>query len=691
MPDSIKIEQDHPAERLRPLSLLLASVVVLSLIVALACAFIILAKGRHYPGYAQLALEQQLLVQQLHLDALSLRKGEAEASQRVGSGLAHFSKNIQYLNQGSGSVPAAPLVFAESVQQLTQDWNAAQVDYSALVDRAEQEQSMLNKVQRLDFQLEQSQSVLDSHLRKVLTENWERAEARAALARLTQGVVQLRLKLLGVGGKGQDIAELRAGIEAEMADLLAKGRSGGAVLSRRGVREGLATVRDVLAKVSARIDEVAAYAEAEPKAEMALSDHRGALLGGSQALSEQIAAEQKKLDLLQTVAIAAGLLMLLALMLLAGLAWRRSSAQMQESVSQSQKNHRAIMRLLDEMTDLADGDLRVEATVNEEITGAIADAFNYAVESLRELVQTIDQGARQVRFAARHTDSNARALVEASTAQAREINDASAALDTTAASMRDSAYKADSSVEVALCSVDTASRGAAAVRQVGESMGDIREQIQETSKRLKRLGESSQEINDVNALIEEIAGRTTVLSLNASLKAGDGHQEGFAQVSDEIRRLGERVGDATRRVEELVSNIQVDTMEAMASMERSTASVVRGTELVGNAGSALGEIETVSHKLASLISEISERCNQQARVASNVSKTMNVIRSISQQTAQGTRSTASAIADLGDLSDKLNHSIAGFHMPNPTADEQARAISHETNKTAPHSAGEPMV
>lgn len=688
MSDSIK--HDRLAEHSRTLSLALISVVVLSLIVALGCAFTILAQGRHYPAYAQLALEQQLLAQQLHVDNLSMLKGEAAASQRVGAALARYDVNMQTLNSGAAALPAAPELFSEHVTALNKDWAAAKADYSLLVRRAEQEQGMQEKIQRLDFQLQQSQLVLDSHLRNVLAEDWERPAARAAMARLSQAVTQLRFNLLGVSGEGPDVAELRGRINTELDEMLAKDASGGVVLSRRGVREGLATVRDALEKESANIDDVAAYVEAESQAEAVLADHRSALLADSQALAEQIAAEQKKLDLLQMVAIAAGLLMLLALLLLAGLVWRSSNMQMLANVSQSQKNHRAIMRLLDEMTDLADGDLRVEATVNEDITGAIADAVNYAVESLRDLVQTIGQSAKQVRFAVRHTDANAKALVEASAVQAREIGDASKALDTTAAHMRASARKADGAVEVALNSVDTATRGTEAVQQMTQGMGAIREQIQETGKRLKRLGESSQEINDINALIEEIAGRTTVLSLNASLKAGDGHEAGFAQVSDEIQRLAERVGDATRRVEEIVNNIQVDTMEAMASMERSTAGVVQGAALAENAGSALSEIESVSHKLAGLISEISEHCNQQARVASSVSKTMNVIRNISQQTAEGTRNTATAVGKLGDLSDKLNHSIAGFRMPDGASDELADAMNHEANKAAPHRAGQPV-
>jgi len=688
MSDSIK--QDRLAEHSRTLSLGLIGVVVLSLVVALGCAFTILAQGRHYPAYAQLALEQQMLAQQIHVDNLSMLAGETQASQRVGNGMARFDSNMQTLAKGAAGIPAAPAAFAANIASLDEDWATAKADYSALVSRAEQEQGMQSKVQRLDFQLEQSQSVLDSHLRKVLAEDWERPAARAALARLTQAIAQLRLKLLAFSDKGVSVADLRASIDSELNAMLAKGTSGGVVLSRRGVREGLATVRDALSKISPAIDEVAVYVQAEKRAESVLADHRTALLSDGQALSEQISIEQKKLDTLQTIAIVAGLLMLLALLLLAGLVWRSSNMQMLANVSQSQKNHRAIMRLLDEMTDLADGDLRVEATVNEDITGAIADAVNYAVESLRDLVQTIGQSAKQVRFAVRHTDSNAKALVEASAVQAREISDASTALDKTAAHMRNSAIKADGAVEVALNSVDTAARGAEAVQQMAQGMGNIREQIQETGKRLKRLGESSQEINDINALIEEIAGRTTVLSLNASLKAGDGHQEGFAQVSDEIQRLAERVGDATRRVEEIVNNIQVDTMEAMASMERSTAGVVRGASLAENAGSALSEIETVSHKLAGLISEISEHCNQQARVASSVSKTMNVIRNISQQTAEGTRNTASAVGKLGDLSEKLNHSIAGFRMPDSASDEVADAMSHEANQAAPRRAGQPV-
>ncbi len=688
MPDTIK--QDRLIENSRLLSWGLITLVVLSLLVALGCAFTILAQGRYYPNYAQLALQQQLIAQQLHLDSLSLIKGETEASQRVGNGMARFDQNLQTLLLGAGAVPAAPQVFAEPLQSLQAHWETAHGDYKALVSRAEREQKQRAEVHRLDFQLSQSQSVLDSHLRKVLAEDWELPAARTALARTALNVGQLRLALLGVAAGDTDLAALRRDIDLDLRIMLDKNLADEALFARRGVREGLATVRDVLLKASSNIDTLSATVASASAVQQTFSDHRGALLDDSQQLAQSLAAEQSKLDLLQTVAIIAGLVMLLALLLLAGLVWRGSNMQVLANAAQSQKNHRAIIRLLDEMTDLADGDLRVHATVNEDITGAIADAVNYAVESLRDLVQTIGQSASQVRFAVRHTDANAKGLVDASAVQAREISDASGALDEMAGKMRSSAAQADAAVEVALNSVDTAARGADAVSHMATGMSSIREQIQETGKRLKRLGESSQEINDINGLIEEIAGRTTVLSLNASLKSGGGHEEGFAQVSAEIQRLAERVGDATRRVEEIVNNIQIDTSEAMASMERSTAGVVRGAELAQNAGSALSEIETVSHKLASLIAEISEHCNQQARVASSASKTMNVIRNISQQTAEGTRNTASAVGKLSALSDKLNHSIAGFRMPDAETDSDDRAVMPTRNQAAQNRAGQPV-
>jgi len=685
----------------RPIFVGLITVIALSLLIASVCAFIVLAKGRFYPVYSRMALQHQLLAQQIHLDGMSSQQGDQAALQRLERGLASVDANVASLVQGDAGIPAAADSFGEQVQSLQENWQTALPDYRALLGQGNAAAQREQKAKRLDFQISQSQSVVESHLRKVLARDWERPEARAEMAILAQKIAQLRLILLGIGDNTpKAIAPLRADIDKRLEAMLAKGVSGGVVLSKRGVREGLATVRESIARISTDIDAAAERLLAEDVTTTELHDHRAALIGDGQALATRVSIEQNKLRLLENTAIIAGLVMMLATLGLAALMWRRSNRKEGKSASQEQQDHRAITRLLDEMIDLADGDLRVEATVNEDITGAIADAVNYAVESLRDLVSTIDRSAQQVRHSVKLTGTNAKALVDASAVQAREVGEASKALDQAATSMRESASQADETVRVALASVETAGHGTVAVQNLSTAMVGIREHIQESSKRLKRLGESSQEINDINSLIEEIAGRTAILSLNASLKTGDAQPGGFEQVSAEIKRLSEKVGDATKRIEEIVSHIQEDTQEAMASMERSTAGVVKGTELAEHAGAALQEIETVSKQAAGMTSEISESCKQQAQVANSVSKTMNVIRNITRTSVRSTIETAKAVSRLNQLSGQLSESIAGFRMPDAettggdhpmeySTDENVNAAGGVTEGAGQSSSGQP--
>ncbi|MEM6936904.1 MAG: methyl-accepting chemotaxis protein, partial [Pseudomonadota bacterium] len=203
------------------------------------------------------------------------------------------------------------------------------------------------------------------------------------------------------------------------------------------------------------------------------------------------------------------------------------------------------------------------------------------------------------------------------------------------------------------------------VRQTIDGMDNIREQIQETSKRIKRLGESSQEIGDIVELINDIAEQTNILALNAAIQAASAGEagRGFAVVADEVQRLAERASNATKRIETLVQTIQADTNEAVISMEQTTTEVVNGARLAEDAGEALGEIEKVSHDLADLIQNISEAARQQSAAATNISGTMNVIQEITTQTSAGTSQTAESIGHLADLAAELRRSVADFKLP----------------------------
>lgn len=366
---------------------------------------------------------------------------------------------------------------------------------------------------------------------------------------------------------------------------------------------------------------------------------------------------------------------LLAVAMLGGLGWeikqdadrrlKETEDRNRETERMNKENQDAIMRLLDEIGGLADGDLTTHATVTESFTGAIADAINFAIDALRKLVTTINETTVQVSAAAQETQATAMHLAEASDHQAQQITAVSAAVNEMAASIEQVSNNAISSTEVAQKAVQIANKGTTAVGNTIRGMDSIRENIQETSKRIKRLGESSQEIGDIIELISDIADQTNILALNAAIQAAMAGEagRGFAVVADEVQRLAERATDATKQIESLVRTIQSDTKEAVASMEQSTSGVVNGAKLAQNAGESLTEIESVSNHLAEIIQNITDAAQQQATAATSISETMNVIQEVTTQTSAGTNETAVSIGNLAELANELRKSVAGFKLP----------------------------
>lgn len=349
---------------------------------------------------------------------------------------------------------------------------------------------------------------------------------------------------------------------------------------------------------------------------------------------------------------------------------RETEEQRNEIEAQNNKNEAAIMRLLDEMGALADGDLTTHATVTEDITGAIADSINYTIDALRNLVTQINDTTVQVSSAAHETQATAMHLAEASDQQAAQITTASSAVNQMAASIEEVSANSNDLANEASKSVEIANKGSMVVQDTISGMDTIREQIQETSKRIKRLGESSQEIGDIVEIINDISEQTNILALNAAIQAamaGDAGR-GFAVVADEVQRLAERSGNATKQIEALVKTIQADTNEAVISMERSTSEVVQGARLAQNAGGALEEIEHVSSSLAKLIQAISDTTRQQSVAAVSISDSMNVVQEITTQTSAGTNETAASIGNLAELANDLRQSVAGFTLPSNDED-----------------------
>jgi twitching motility protein PilJ len=335
---------------------------------------------------------------------------------------------------------------------------------------------------------------------------------------------------------------------------------------------------------------------------------------------------------------------------------------------ENERNQQAILRLLDELANLANGDLTVHATVTEEITGAIADSINYAVDALRGLVTTINQSAIQLDSATRQTQALGQHLAKASVAQTKQVASATENAAGMAASVEAISGNAEAAADVARHSVEVAHKGSHAVRRTIQGMNTIRETIQDTSKRIKRLGESSQEIGNIVELINDIAEQTNILALNASIQASMAGESGrgFAVVADEVQRLAERAAGATKQIEALVRTIQADTNEAVVSMERSTADVVGGATLAENAGGALDEIEKVSNQIANLVLNISASARQQTGQAQTIARNMQVLKDISAQTAETTSATSVAIAKLAELSSGLRKAAAGFRLSDAT-------------------------
>jgi twitching motility protein PilJ len=358
-------------------------------------------------------------------------------------------------------------------------------------------------------------------------------------------------------------------------------------------------------------------------------------------------------------------LAILAVLMVGFIRARSSSQSAGVHAEQNERNQQAILRLLDELSNLADGDLTVRATVTEDITGAIADSINYAIEALRELVVTIKDSAILVDAAAKQSESTAHHMVRAAETQAKQAIAATSAIGQMNQSVEEVSGNAERCSDVARHAVEVAHKGGEAVRRTIEGMNTIRETIQDTSKRIKRLGESSQEIGNIVELIEEIADQTNILALNASIEASRAGESsrGFAVVADEVQKLAERSTAATRKIEVLVSTIQSDTNEAVVSMERSTTDVVGGALLAENAGAALDEIEQVSHQIASLVQNISGSAREQTRAAAAISHNMDVLREVSKNAKQSTTATSSAISKLSELASQLRRTVSGFTVP----------------------------
>ena len=388
------------------------------------------------------------------------------------------------------------------------------------------------------------------------------------------------------------------------------------------------------------------------------------LLGAAERLSGGYEDELSARRIYFAAMVVVSALAFLVLLLIGKVYVDHSRRRAEESERLNRTSQDAILRLLDEIGNLANGDLTARAKVTEDITGAIADSINYTIDELRRLVTGITGAAQQVTAATQEAQTVTGQLLQAAQKQASEIQGTGQSVAQMAQSMNEVSKSANDSAKVAETSLHAAGKGAQAVQNAIRGMNDIREQIQETSKRIKRLGESSQEIGEIVQLISDITEQTNVLALNAAIQAASAGEagRGFTVVAEEVQRLAERSAEATKHIGAIVKSIQRDTQDAVEAMERSTRGVVEGTKTADEADQALREIEQVSSRLAELIGSISGATRQQAASAAQVAGKMKIILGITQLTTEGTKKTAASAARLTALADGLKNSVAGFKL-----------------------------
>ncbi len=615
--------------------------------------------------------------------------GDAQAFPDVAESARVLSQAVHGLAQGDADLKLKELgaTYQDKLGKIT-----------PLVDRAEKNAAIVMAQQKVLTQVaaaahavnRQSSELLDlaqavSALK--LQQNAPSAEVAAAgeLVMLTQRIGKSSNEFLSMEGIHPEVVTLGKDVST-FRDLSRGLLDGSAALHLSAASD--ATARERLTALIKAYEDTRAQAEVimgNLQGLVAAHDAQASILADSEALRKDLESLQGALTSQSGLSpLALGTLvfaLLLALLSAAGLARLQlldsrqrelgAEALRQDAQRQGQDakrvndaNQAAILRLMNELQTVAEGDLTQQATVTEDITGAIADSVNYTVEELRALVGNVQSTAAKVATTTAEVDMTSTELLAASTEQLHEIRETGQSVVNMAQRINQVSAQAQESANVARQSLKAAATGLQAVQNAIGGMNSIRDQIQDTSKRIKRLGESSQEIGEITELISDITEQTNVLALNAAIQAASAGEagRGFSVVAEEVQRLAERSADATRQISALVKAIQTDTQDAVGAMERSTQGVVEGAKLSDGAGTALSEIDRVSRRLAELIEQISDATLREANMANDVAENIQHIFAVTEQTGEGTRSTAAQVRELSKVAEELRQSVARFRI-----------------------------
>lgn len=636
-------------------------------------------QGSRLSGAGTGASDMRVLSQQLANQGREAVAGNAEAFKAFKETKQSVESTISELQKDFGNEGA----ISGSLAKLTATWAPLGKNADQIVASEAAVLALAGNADRFATQVPNLQAQLNEVVRAMSAGGAPSSQIYSALQQVVlAGTMARRVTEIRAGGEGAARAGDALGRDAvlfgQVLDALRDGNPdlGIAPVRNAAALAALQNSQTLWTAMKKDLDAILASSRnlfAAQSAAAALTNGSGQMLQDStnlfQAFSAFGSVRDTRLFPNFWLGIASGIAALVSII---GLLWslyrtrqREQEMRYQTQVEYNSRNQQAIMRLLDEISSLGEGDLTVKASVTEDMTGAIADAINYAVDELRNLVTTINDTSVQVAASTQETQATALQLAEAAGHQADQITTASDRISEIATSIDQVSKNSTESAEVAQRSVQIATEGAGVVRETIRGMDQIRDQIQETSKRIKRLGESSQEIGSVVELINDISEQTNILALNAAVQAASAGEagRGFAVVADEVQRLAERTSSATRRIESLVQTIQADTNEAVSSMEQTTAEVVSGARLAEDAGTALGEIERVSNDLNNLIKGISTAAQQQSSAALDITQTMGVIRQITSQTSLGAGQTAESIGHLAQLAADLRRSVADFKLP----------------------------
>jgi twitching motility protein PilJ len=616
-------------------------------------------------GYETRAGELKVLSQRLPLTAQQSVLGNAAAFKKLEAGKASFETTLKGLTEGDDTVPASRGAARDTLEKIDAQWKKFNPQVAQILSQQKNLMAMSVNIKRINSlstdlqevaeQLSSQMSDSGGSVREVSRANHlvmlsQRLPKNANLllsAELIDPAVVMQLE--------KDTTSFRDTVQALM--------SGGA--SRN--EDTMATLEDLGANMGDMVEVVGtvlANTQSLLKAKVAANN----LFTGSDSLLENTDQLSKDYQSVggtgYLLAAVFGLLAIGSLVLLGMVNINETKSRARKSEEENSRNQEAILRLMDELGELAEGNLAINASVTEDITGAVADSINYTVEELRSLVRGINNAAQQMDLAASQAGQVSDTLQQAARRQTEEIEETSAAVVNLAQSVQQVSGNAAESARVAEQSLAAAEKGQQAVANAINSMNGLREQIQETSKRIKRLGESSQEIGEIVELISDITEQTNVLALNAAIQAASAGEagRGFSVVAEEVQRLAERSADATKQIAAIVKTIQSDTHDTVAAMEVSTQGVVEGAKLSDAAGQTLAEIGDVSKKLAGLIADISSATHSQAESTAKVAETMQDIKTISAQTSSGTQQTAESIGGMKQLAQDLKNSVAGFKL-----------------------------